>query len=162
MKKFIELKEEAVQELSATDQTLYSSYPIYYSRGNEESFYQSKDQLIFLLDRIVAENKPALTQLITLKQRLLKLVINDRENNKRLILIGLKKHFESLYYYNRPLLKELPVGQFDDLTLGECYQGVYSNAIMLMDRIIARGGINSYLLSGKRELIQQQAFNFLS
>ncbi|QGP58723.1 hypothetical protein [Piscirickettsia salmonis] len=120
----------------------------------------SKDQLIFLLDRIVAENKPALTQLITLKQRLLKLVINDRENNKRLILIGLKKHFESLYYYNRPLLKELPVGQFDDLTLGECYQGVYSNAIMLMDRIIARGGINSYLLSGKRELIQQQAFRF--
>ncbi|OAJ34305.1 hypothetical protein [Piscirickettsia salmonis] len=48
------------------------------------------------------------------------------------------------------------------MTLNACYQGAYSNAIMFLDRILAGDGITNYLLSAKRELIQQHALHYLS
>ncbi|WP_416430839.1 hypothetical protein [Piscirickettsia salmonis] len=161
-KKFIELKEEVVKEIPAADQKLYGDYPVYYLRGDQESFNQSKDQLIFLLDKIIAENLTALEVLNVFQENLIKLTINNEEDVKEPILIDLKKRFESLYYYNRHLLEKIRVGQFNDLTLGVCYQGAYSNAVMLIDRVIAGGGLSNYLLSAKREIIQQYALNFLS
>ncbi|WP_075273526.1 hypothetical protein [Piscirickettsia salmonis] len=162
MEKFIGLKEEVVKDIPAADQTLYDSYPVYYSRDNAESFHQSKNQLIYLLDKITIENAPALAQLQVLKKRLVELVANHAEVEKQPILTDLKKRFESLYFYNQALLKSVHVEQFTDLTLGACYQGAYSNAVMLIDRIIAGDSLNNYLLSAKREFIQQQAFHFIS
>ncbi|WP_395168406.1 hypothetical protein ACGP04_03590 [Piscirickettsia salmonis] len=161
-KKFIELKEEVVQEISLTNQRLYGSHPVYYLRGDQESFNQAKSQFIFLLDKIFDENPPALERLKDLQENLIKLTVNNDEAAKEPILTNLKKRFESLYYNNQILLKKFRVGQFNDLILGACYQGAYSNAVMLIDRIIAGSGLNNYLLSAKRELIQQYALNFLS
>ncbi|QGP59032.1 hypothetical protein [Piscirickettsia salmonis] len=100
-------------------------------------------------------------QLNVLKKNVDKLTINCEDVEKEPLLIDLKKRFESLYCYNQHLLKHLRAEQFSDLTLGRCYQGAYSNAVMLIDRIIAGDGLTNYLLSAKRELIQQQAFNFM-
>ncbi|OAJ34511.1 hypothetical protein [Piscirickettsia salmonis] len=78
------------------------------------------------------------------------------------MLKNLKQRFESLYYYNRPLLKSLEEGQLSDLTFEYCYQGAYTNAIMFIDRVISNDGIDNYLLSAKREFLQQQALNYIT
>ncbi|QGP49841.1 hypothetical protein PsalN5692_01295 [Piscirickettsia salmonis] len=127
-----------------------------------QNTYRGSDAyVIFLLGKITAENEPALVQLNVLKKNVDKLTINCEDVEKEPLLIDLKKRFESLYCYNQHLLKHLRAEQFSDLTLGRCYQGAYSNAVMLIDRIIAGDGLTNYLLSAKRELIQQQAFNFM-
>ncbi|WP_053063453.1 hypothetical protein [Piscirickettsia salmonis] len=143
---FFKLKEKIVQELSGEDQAVYGEPPVYYSRGNEESFHKAKKQLIFLLGKITAENESALVQLNVLKENVDKLTINCEDVEKEPLLIDLKKRFESLYCYNQHLLKHLRAEQFSDLTLGRCYQGAYSNAVMLIDRIIAGDGLTNYLL----------------
>ncbi|QHS26309.1 hypothetical protein [Piscirickettsia salmonis] len=161
MEKFIQLKEEIVQEIPSTDRKLYGSCPVYYSIENRKSFKKSKEQLVLLLGRIIAKNPSALEPLKKLRSNIARLKIDNKESEKTPLLVDLKKRFESLFLYNQSLLKKLSVGQFNDLTLDACYPGAYSNAVMLIDRITSGRGLNNYLLSEKREFIQQQALNFL-
>ncbi|QGP54000.1 hypothetical protein PsalMR5_01434 [Piscirickettsia salmonis] len=65
-------------------------------------------------------------------------------------------------YHNRHLLKNVQEDQFADLTLDKCYPGAYSNMLTLIGRVTAGDSINSYLLSAKREFIQQQAANYIT
>ncbi|WP_416430865.1 hypothetical protein [Piscirickettsia salmonis] len=165
MEKFIKLKEEVVDDIPVNDQTLYGVGPVYYSLNNREDFDRAKSQIISLLDQIITENPSALTKLIEFKDNLIKLEHGDHNynrNNVMPLLTSLKRRLESLYYYNRHLLKNVQEEQFADLTLDRCYPGAYSNMLMLIDRVTAGDSINSYLLSAKREFIQQQAANYIT
>ncbi|QGO00487.1 hypothetical protein Psal006b_03525 (plasmid) [Piscirickettsia salmonis] len=133
--------------------------------NNPECFNQAKSQIISLLDKIIAENPSALMKLVEFKDNLIKLENGDHNynrNNVMPLLTSLKRRLESLYYYNRHLLKNVQEDQFADLTLDKCYPGAYSNALMLIDRVTAGDSINSYLLSAKREFIQQQAASYIA
>ncbi|RNC76669.1 hypothetical protein DA717_14660, partial [Piscirickettsiaceae bacterium NZ-RLO2] len=165
MEKFIKLKEEVVTDIPLNDQNLYGISPVYYSLNNPERFDQAKSQIISLLDKIIAENPSALTKLIEFKDNLTKLEHGDHNynrNNVMPLLTSLKRRLESLYYYNRHLLMNVQEDQFADLILNKCYPGAYSNMLMLIDRVTAGDSINSYLLSAKREFIQQQAANYIT
>ncbi|MGJ3501468.1 hypothetical protein, partial [Piscirickettsia salmonis] len=165
-KKFLKLEEKIVRNIPLNDETLYEERPAYYSVNNPEYFNQAKSQIILLLDKIIAENPDALTNKLTeFKNKLIKLkTIGDNYNQTDVtpLLTNLKQRLESLYYYNRHLLKNLQESQFADLTLNACHQGAYSNALMFIDRVTACSCINTHLLSAKRELILQQAANYLA
>ncbi|RNC76737.1 hypothetical protein DA717_14245, partial [Piscirickettsiaceae bacterium NZ-RLO2] len=164
--KLLKLKEEIVADIPLMDETLYGERPAYYSASSPECFNQAKSQIISLLDKIIAENPAALSNKLTeLKNNLVKLKTIGKNYNQTdviSLLTNLKRRLESLYYFNRSLLKRLQECQFADLTFDKCYQGAYSNALMLIDRVIAGDSINNYLLSAKKELIQQQAANYLA
>ncbi|MGJ3495384.1 hypothetical protein PsalN5692_03945 (plasmid) [Piscirickettsia salmonis] len=164
MKNFIKLKEESLAEIPSSDETLYGIKPIYCSLNNMDLFNGAKFQILLLIDKIIYENPSALSKLKELKENLTKLEttgINHNQADIASLLQDLKKRLESLYYYNRSLLRKLQNGQLTDLTFEHCYQGAYANTIMFIDRVISGGGINSYLLAAKREFIQQQALNYI-
>ncbi|ALA24799.1 hypothetical protein AVI51_01850 [Piscirickettsia salmonis] len=102
------------------DETLYGERPAYYSASSPECFNQAKSQIISLLDKIIAENPAALSNKLTkLKNNLVKLKTIGKNYNQTdviSLLTNLKRRLESLYYFNRSLLKRLQECQFADLT----------------------------------------------
>ena len=163
IKKLPEEKTSQVTNQAEKLQNLYREQPAYYHAKTDNSFDLSKKQLLILLDKIIELNPQNLNKLLDFRNRIEEEFISETissEADRNAILHSLKKELESIFLKYPQKIKELNESDISHLELSLCFQGAYSNMIMLCNTIKTTNFKNS-LNHTLSNTIKQLALEYL-
>ncbi|MCF6776488.1 ankyrin repeat domain-containing protein [Thiotrichales bacterium 19X7-9] len=141
---------------------LYSDEPYYYHNEQDSDFNFAKAQLITLMNHIISLNPDGMDKLNELKVKIASDFTEAKINShpdRVAILHSMKKELELLYCNYQEEIKNADKANFNDLIVNQCYQGAYSNILMLSNRLTCTD-FSSTIVQAKKEALIQLAAQF--
>lgn len=167
LESFIKLKDYIFKAPSKLEcQSIYHhEIPAYFNIHDQEETLKAKKQLYLLFKHIIAANENTFKMpLNDLKKNLEHNLFSFKNPSKealQAILFKFKKDLESLYLYHYDALENTNKAVISDLIFTQCLEGTYSNALILLERILMSNNFDQAVLFAKKEALRQLAADFI-